>query len=73
MEKEACWSLLLVAATVMAAGTRAGEVLQASAASFPAATTAVIPSSITALSAASTVELALPPRLRFITAWVPAA
>src|SRR3954470_12107216 len=73
LENDACLSAESLAATVTAPGTRAGEAVQASTAEFPAATTVVTPSSMTAWMAASTVLLAAPPRLRLATAGIPAA
>jgi len=61
-----------LAATVSAPATRAGELLQASAVEFPAATTAVTPSLMMPCTAASTMALAVLPRLRLATAGVPA-
>ena len=73
MEKLACRSAESLAATVTAAGTRAGELPQASTAELPAATKAATPSLMTLWSAASTAALAAPPRLMLTTAGVPAA
>ena len=72
-ENEACASEASVAATVTAAGTRAGDAEQASAEELPAATTTVTPSLMREFTAESTVELAPPPRLMFATAGCPAA
>ena len=73
MEKDACRSVESLAATVTAAGRRAGELPHASTAELPAATTAETPSLMTPCRAVSTAELAAPPRLRFTTAGVPPA
>ncbi|CAB4580657.1 unannotated protein [freshwater metagenome] len=65
------------APTVMALGTREGEYPQASRFDvwvspplFPAATTTTMPSAMARLMAESKSALAVPPRLRFITAGV---
>ena len=54
MEKDARRSVVSVAPTVRAAGTRAGDVVQASALLLPAATAIVTLSAMTRRTAAST-------------------
>ena len=66
-------SLISLAATVIAAGTRAGDDLQASCLEFPAATTTITPSFIRLFTAVSIAEEARPPRLIFATALTPDA
>src|SRR5690242_21479744 len=66
-------SLRSLAATVSAAGARAGERVQASTESLPAATATVTPSSTSAVTAASRLLFADPLRLMFATAGAPAA
>jgi len=72
LENEARLSSRPDAATVSAAGSRAGEDSQASSSSLPAATVTLTPSSISPRIAASTLPLAGPLRLRLATAGVPA-
>src|SRR3954464_14553580 len=67
-ENDARASLLVVAPTVMALGTRLGEPLHALPLSLPAATAKVTPLAIAALTALSTAVEALPPRLMLATA-----
>ena len=71
LENDARRSSRSLAATVSAAGSRAGEESQASSSSLPAATATVTPSSIKPRIAASTFSPAGPLRLRFATAGVP--
>ena len=61
-------SVLVVAPTVSAAGTRAGELPQASAFELPAATAYTTPAAIELLIAASSALEAPPPRLMLATA-----
>src|SRR5262249_31992209 len=61
-------SVLVVEPTVIAAGTRAGDVLHASALSLPAATAYVTPSAMELVTALSSVVSMPPPRLMFATA-----
>src|SRR5262249_1940323 len=73
LENDAFWSLLWVAPTVIAAGTRAGEVLQASCglpkmSPLPAAIPYVTPEAMEFETALSSVASAPPPRLMFATA-----
>src|SRR3954464_2526106 len=68
LEKDARRSVVSVAPTVRAAGTRAGEVVQASALLLPAATAIVTLSAMTRWTAASTLLLTPPPRLMLATA-----
>ena len=71
LEKSASSSRSLDALTVIAFGTRAGEVKQASFVSFPDATTTVIPELIKLLTLLSNKDCAGPPRLIFTTAGTP--
>lgn len=61
MDPEAIASVMVLAPTVKAAATRAGEKLPASVASFPAETVTNTPLLMAALTALSRVVLALPP------------
>src|SRR5262245_3735022 len=61
-------SVLVVEPTVMAAGTRAGDELQAFALEFPAATAKVTVRAMAPLTAESSALLAPPPRLMLATA-----
>ena len=72
MENEASASPLVLAATVMADGARAGDTLQASAELLPAATATLMPSDVMRAMALSSAVLAPPPRLRLATAGWPA-
>src|SRR5436305_11737632 len=67
-ENDARWSLLSLAATVMASAVSAGETVQASVLSFAAATTYVTPEATEARTASSSARSAGPPRLRLATA-----
>src|SRR2546423_11468023 len=67
-ENDARWSLLSLAATVMASAVSAGETVQASVWPFAAATTYVTPEAIEARTASSSARSAGPPRLRLATA-----
>ena len=66
-EKDARASVVVVAPTVLAAATRAGEVVQASVFELPAAMAYETPELIELLTAVSSAELAPPPRLMFAT------
>src|SRR5688500_155473 len=70
-EKPAFPSLEVLAALVIASGTRAGLNWQAEALELPAATAYATPSAIEFLTARSTAMLAPPPRLMFATAGSP--
>ena len=65
--------MLVVAPTVIACGARAGDALQASPPSLPAATAKDTPSAMPFCTAASSVIEMPPPRLMLATAGVPAA
>src|SRR5215212_4511450 len=67
-EKDERASELVVEPTVMAAGVRAGETLQAFWFSLPAATAKVTPALMALLTAVSSAEEAPPPRLMLATA-----
>ena len=69
LEKDARASVLVVAPTVFAAGTRAGDELHAFAFEFPAAIAYDTPALIELLTAVSSAELTPPPRLMFATEW----
>src|SRR5689334_4548635 len=71
-ENDARASVVVVAPTVIALGSRAGELPQASRLSFPAATAKVTPSATAAATALSTADEAAPPRLMLATAGWPA-
>src|SRR4029434_10411142 len=70
LEKDDRASLLVVEPTVMAAGTRAGEEVQAVALELPAATAKVTLRLMAPLTAVSSALLAPPPRLMLATAGV---
>src|SRR5688572_26827682 len=67
-ENEDRASVLVLEPTVMAAGTRAGELLQALVLEFPAATPKVTPRPMAAFTALSRAVEAPPPRLMLATA-----
>src|SRR2546430_15908664 len=67
-ENDARWSLLSLAATVMASAVSAGEIVQASVLSFAAATTYGTPEAIEARTAPSRARAPGPPRRRFAPA-----
>ena len=71
-EYEARESVVVVAPTVIAAGVRAGENLQASRFEFPAAMAYVTPSLMELVTALSSAVDAPPPRLMLATAGAPA-
>ena len=70
-ENDASASLLVLAATVIAEGARAGDTPHASALLLPAATATLTPSPVSRVMALSSAVLAPPPRLRLATAGRP--
>jgi len=67
LENDALWSWSSVAPTVIAEGTRPGELCQASALSLPAATAHLTAALTEAFTAASRTSSAPPPRFMFAT------